>query len=189
MPTRTLKALLVALFPALLCALILVPTATSAQAPQKAPRPKMRPMGSPNTVISGHHFGLQINDVTVANFQEVGGLKSENEVAEYRGSGNNNPLKIPGRTKIGDITLKRGVIAGTGQLNAWLNTVRNKRQPKREQITIVEYNETGQTVQVFKLKNAWATKWKGPNLSGKGNGRALEELVLSYEDIEIVPPK
>ncbi len=56
-----------------------------------------------NALNSRHSFGLAINNVEVGVFQAADGLSAEIDAIEK--------AKVPGIHKVGDVTLKRGVIA------------------------------------------------------------------------------
>ena len=59
-------------------------------------------------------------------FSDVSGLDAEITVAEYRNGNDteNHVRKIPGVHKVGDVTLKRGVI-GAQNLCDWMERARN----------------------------------------------------------------
>src|SRR3954468_19903520 len=70
-------------------------------------------------------------------FQEVTGLNVEVTSADYR-NGNekvNHVRKVNGLYKVGDITLKRGLMGAT-DLFGWINQVRTGDQSARRNITI-----------------------------------------------------
>lgn len=61
--------------------------------------------------IVGFYFALDIQGVVKGYFTEVSGIGSETEVAEQKvvnEKGIQVVLKVPGRLKWGDVTLKRG---------------------------------------------------------------------------------
>lgn len=125
-----------------------------------------------------------------AGFSEVSGLNAEVTIAEYR-NGNaktNYATKIPGITKAGDVTLKRGVIGDNETVFEWLNEARIGKLSAKRDVTIKLLSEdrsTLETVLIWKLRNAMPIKWTGPTLAAKGGGDvAMEELVLSVEHIE-----
>jgi phage tail-like protein len=70
----------------------------------------------------------------------------------------------------------------------WITQARGDQSPIRHNATIVLRNEAGNPVQSWKLTNAKPRKYTGPTLGGSGNDVAIEELTLSAESIEIVPP-
>ncbi|MGF1609188.1 MAG: phage tail protein [Kiloniellales bacterium] len=120
-------------------------------------------------------------------FAEVTGLSLEVQVIEYR-NGNerrNAPRKLPGLAKVGEITLKRGVI-GSNDLFDWLRTARDG-MPERRDVTVQLQSEDRTTVaQEWRLLNAWPTRYRGPELSATTNDVAIEELVLTCEGLDIV---
>ena len=126
-----------------------------------------------------------------AGFQEVTGLGVEITVQEYR-PGNyalNSTMKITGMNKVTDITLKRGVIAAL-DLWEWVNSVRRGEQgttpgPLRN-VTIQLQNEDRTAIAMtWRVINARPIKFTAPSFNGKGTDVAVEELVLTAEDITI----
>ena len=67
----------------------------------------------------GTWFGVEFQGQVSGAFRECAGLGSENEVVEYKGSGDKGKQvtkKIPGRLKWNNITLKRGM---TDSMDMW----------------------------------------------------------------------
>ncbi|MCS6844225.1 MAG: phage tail protein [Caldilineales bacterium] len=123
-----------------------------------------------------------------AGFQEVSGLNVEVTSAEYR-NGNepvNHVRKLNGIYKVGDVTLKRGLI-GAMDLFEWIKQVREGDQAARRNITIHLRDESGaNTVMTWRLTNARPLRYTAPSLNAKGGTDvAIEELVLSCEDMTI----
>ena len=135
------------------------------------------------------NFLVDINDVTTAGFSDVSGLSTELTMAEYR-NGNervSHVHKVPGIHKVSDITLKRGVIK-SADLWGWLNEVRARGQGMKRTVVISLLDESGQRVQGWKLHGTVPLKYSGPTLAAKGGGDvAMEELVLSAEEMEYLP--
>src|SRR5688500_16356460 len=108
---------------------------------------------------SGFNFlvDLGTGDTTSirAGFQEASGLNMEVTVAEYRNGneGVNHVRKVNGIYKVGDVTLKRGLI-GAMDLIEWMNQVRVGDQSARRNVTIQLRDESGgNTVMVWRLSN------------------------------------
>lgn len=144
-----------------------------------------RPYSQFNYLVN---LGNGNTDSVQAGFQEVSGLGIEITIAEYR-NGNerlNAPRKINGMFKVPDVTLKRGVI-GSLDLYEWLQAVRNGAQEASlRTVTISLQNEDhSSVVQTWKLTGARPMKYTGPSLNAKGTDVAVEELVLSCEQIEM----
>ncbi|HMR67514.1 MAG TPA: phage tail protein [Anaerolineae bacterium] len=121
-----------------------------------------------------------------AGFQEVTGLSIEVTMQEYR-AGNDArsaPQKIPGMYSVPDVTLKRGVLGAT-DLTGWLEQVRRGEDARRD-VTITLQSENRQSeAMTWLLKGAQPMKYTGPSLNGKGTDVAVEELVLSVEELVI----
>lgn len=124
-----------------------------------------------------------------AGFQEVTGLNMEVTSADYR-NGNatvNHVRKINGIYKVGDITLKRGLM-GSLDLYQWIDQLRTGDQAAvRKSVTIQMRDEAGtNTVMTWRLSNARITKYTAPAFNAKtGTDVAIEEIVLSCEDLKI----
>lgn len=122
-----------------------------------------------------------------AGFQEVSGLSLDVTVAEYRAgnSKENSPLKVNTIHKLGDVTLKRGVIGAT-DLWKLVEEIRNGTQVRGKTVTIAMMDESHQnTVLTWKLMEARPIKYSGPSLSGKGTDVAIEEITIAYERLEV----
>ena len=122
-----------------------------------------------------------------AGFTEVSGLELSVETIEYR-NGNeatNAVRKMPGMTKYGNVTLKRGVIGST-DLFDWIREARDGSPEVRRTVVIQLLSEDRQsTAQTWTLRNALPMKYVGPTLSAQANEVAMEELVLACEGLEL----
>lgn len=143
------------------------------------------PYGSFNFLVD-----LGTGDTTSrkAGFQEVTGLNIEVVNTDYRNGndGVNHVRKINSLYKVGDVTLKRGLM-GALDLFQWINQVRTGDLAAKRSVTIQLRDESGaNTVVTWRLTNARPLKYNGPALNAKtGTDVAIEELVLSCEDLAI----
>jgi len=125
-------------------------------------------------------------DSTRAGFQEVSGLSLEITMQEYR-SGNDArsaPMKIPGLHSVPDVTLKRGLLGAT-DLIEWLDEIRQGKDARRNVTIQLQSEDRSQTAMTWLLTGAQPMKYTGPTLSGSGTDVAIEELVLSVEEIRM----
>jgi phage tail-like protein len=108
------------------------------------------------------------------------------DVIEYRtGSSKETGVqKLPGLARYPDVTLRRGVI-GSLDLYNWINEVRNGSSNSGRTVTIQLLSEDRVPVLTWKFLRAWPVKYSGPALDAKGTDVAIEELVLSYERLEM----
>ncbi len=132
-------------------------------------------------------LGTGNTDGPDAGFQEISNVGMEVTVAEYR-NGNekeNSVRKIVGLNKATDVTMKRGVI-GSLTLYNWLNQIRNGDQTALRNIVIQLQNEDHTSVvQTWKLLRARIIKHTSGPMNAKGTDVAMEELVVSYERLEM----
>jgi len=119
-------------------------------------------------------------------FQEISGIGMEVTVSEYRNGNDrdNGTRKITGLNKQADVTLKRGVI-GALPLYNWLNDIRNGDQKAFRDVTIELLSENRDPVLEWRLLRARITKCTYGPLNAKGNDVTMEEMVLSYERLEM----
>lgn len=137
---------------------------------------------------SAFNFLVEFNGVNIgAGFSDVSGLSTDVTMAEYReGTDRENHVrKVPGMHKVGDITLKRGII-NSQSLWEWIKEVRTTGITAQRDVTVTMMDESGQNaVQTWFLRGAVPMKYSGPTLAAKGGSDvAMEELVLSIEALE-----
>jgi phage tail-like protein len=128
--------------------------------------------------------GLEISGA----FSDVSGFSSEISYAEYRDGTDplNAPRKIPTTYKVGDITLKRGLLGGL-DLWQWTSQVMTGDPQARATVVIQLLDESNkETVFTWTLHNARPSKWSGPTLAAKGGTDvAMEELVFVAENLTV----
>ena len=144
-------------------------------------RENRNPYGAFNVVVS-------IDGDTIAAFQDVSGLDSENTPIEYREGADpmNTVRKLPGMEKYPNCTLKRG-ITGSLYLWNWRKEVRDGAAsfPPTRDVVIELANDQHEGVMKWKLTNAWCSKLSGPTLNAKGNEIAVESMELAYDRLDI----
>jgi phage tail-like protein len=132
-------------------------------------------------------IGTGQTDGPEAGFQECSGISMSVEVIEYRNGNDkeNNTRKLPGLTKVSDVTLKRGVI-GSLALYQWINQIRNGDTAGVRNVVIQLQNEDHTAVvMTWKLLRARITKHTSGPLNAKGTDVAIEEITLAYERLEL----
>ena len=134
-------------------------------------------------------FGVEFQGQVVGAFRECTGLGSENEVVEYKASGQKGEYvikKVPGRLKWNNITLKRG-ITDAMDMWKWRKLVeQGKIGDARKNGTITMYNQQGDAIAKWNFTNAWPSKLSGPSANAGNNEVAIEELELTHEGYERV---
>jgi phage tail-like protein len=127
-------------------------------------------------------FVVEIDGVTRAAFSEVSGLESETAVIEYRTGGESVMRKLPGLTKFGNITLRRGVTQDLDLWN-WRKSVVEGNTDRRNG-SIVLLDEQRNEVVRWNFFNGWICKWEGPALNAESNDVAIESIEIAHEGLE-----
>jgi len=140
----------------------------------------------PEDPLAGFNFLLESGGVLRAGFSEITGLNSETDMIEYRnGNEDITNRKIPGMKKFGNVTLKSGLAASPDQdLLAWRHAV-EIGDIQRLDISIVIMDEQRQEQVRYNLRNAWPSKWVGPDLKGGASEMAIEQLELAHEGVSL----
>lgn len=150
-------------------------------------------MSTRNTPLPAYNYLVSIGGSDphqlLGGFSDVSGLETDIHISEYRNGNEPEPhvRKIPGSHKVGDITLKRGVV-NTMDLWTWITSARTGGVSAQKDVVITLLDEAGKPQQQWKLRNVIPMKYTGPTLAGKGGADvAMEELVLSAEGYDISP--
>lgn len=137
--------------------------------------------------LRNFRFRIEIDGIQAGGFSEAFIEPTTTEVIEYReGHEPSHVRKLPGLTRFGNITLKRGVSASLELFNWHLQVVRGQISSARRNVVIVVLDEAGQDVARFHVSEAWPIKYDPGDLKAKGNEVFIESLELVNEGIERV---
>ena len=128
---------------------------------------------------------LGSQDSTVA-FQEVSGLDTETQPIEYRHSDSKkfSTIKMPGISKSGNVTLKKGIFVNDNNFWKWYEAIK-MNTIKRETVVIQLLDEGGNPTMTWTIANAWPTKITGTDMKSDANEVAVETLELAHEGLTI----
>ena len=135
-------------------------------------------------------FHVEVGGITQAAFTDCSGLEISTEVFEYQEGGLNEYVhKIPGRTKISNITLKRG-FATSNELFKWYKEMEKALlEGKRfdfQQVTIILYSSADRNELVrWTLDKAFPVKWVGPAFKTDEAAVAVETLEFAHHGISM----
>jgi len=136
--------------------------------------------------LVGFLFALDVQGQIEGYFTECSGIGSESEIAEQKvvnKKGVQVVLKVPGRLKWGDITLKRGVTSDM-QLWSWRKMIEDGDiKGARKNGSIIMFDQSLTPKAQWDFKNAWPSKISGPQPKSDGNDISLEELTIVHEYI------
>jgi phage tail-like protein len=136
--------------------------------------------------LAGFQFRLDLSGAVAGYFTGCDGLGSETEVAEHKvisEKGVEVVMKVPGRLKWGDITLKRGI---TSDLMLWdwrRQVEEGKVTDARKDGSIIMFDSRLEEKARWNFNNAWPSKISGPALKADANELVVEELTIVHEYI------
>ena len=105
-------------------------------------------------------------------------------MTDYQEGGNNDYVhRLPGRTKVSNVTLKRGM-ARSDEFLDWLMEV-TTGQIKRQNVTVVLYDVAGDVLRRWTLEDAFPVKWVGPQLQAASRDVAIETLELAHGGVKL----
>jgi len=125
-------------------------------------------------------FYVEIEGITQAVFTEVGGLGVEVVTEDVEEGGNNAFVhRLPGRCKVGNLTLKRGLTKSNDFLKWNLKIAQGEIKPRN--LSVIVYNVDGTESMRWTFLNAYPVKWTGPQLKADDTGSAVESLELAHD--------
>lgn len=132
----------------------------------------------------GFRFRVEIDGIQTASFSEATIPDSTTDVVEYReGSDETTMRKIPGLTKYGNLTLKKG-LTDSMELYEWRKKVVQLGATKaRKNISIILVDEEGKDKARWDISDAWPIKYAPSALSAKGNEIMIEQVEIVNEGI------
>lgn len=130
-------------------------------------------------------FYVRVGNETEAVFTEVSGLQVETTIQEYEEGGNNAFVhKLPVRTKVSNLTLKRGIAKGNAFYKWYESIVAGRIE--RKNLSLVIFAASGEEIAQWDFDGAFPIKWIGPQLTAEGNAVAIETLELAHSGIKRV---
>ena len=112
-------------------------------------------------------------------FQKVGGLTREVGVVEYLEGLYEHAHKLPGREKVGEITLERGSYVSKDLEKLYRDML--TQMPIRRVVLIEILDRFGVARRTYKLAGAWASKWEGSDLDATSDDVAIEKITLQFD--------
>ena len=139
----------------------------------------MSPESYPNC-----RFYVQVDGIMSAVFTEVGGLQVETTVFDYEEGGNNGFVhRLPGRTKVSNLTLKRGM-STSNDFFKW-NASITRGVIDRRNVSVIMFDAGGKELLRWNLLNAYPVKWVGPQFNSTGSQMVIETLELAHEGLDV----
>jgi len=145
--------------------------------------------GLPTDALAGYHYSIEIDGVTIAQFQEVSGITSELDVIELKQNTKDGKYvvhKLPGPRKAPTFTLKRAKNASKDLWDWHQKIVQGKVSDARANGSVVLYNYDHSEVGRYNFTNAWPSKISTSTLKAGSNDVLMEEVTIVCEEIERV---
>jgi phage tail-like protein len=143
-------------------------------------RPRESRRLEPSTAFS---FSMDIGSKKEAIFTELSGLEMQTEILEYVEGGQNQYVhKLFGTIKVGNLTLKRGMVASDGEFLEWYASW-FRGEVKYKNITLWMHDLQGKKLFKWEVLDAFPVKWSGPSLSSTQLAVAVESLELAHSGL------
>ncbi len=142
--------------------------------------------------VGNFNFLVEIEGITpdstsiIGGFSEVSGMISYSEVIEYRVGNSKSVIKVPGRTRVGNIVLKKGLTSGV-ELERWRSAIEKGVRDVRSGSIILLDHEMNEKTR-WNFYEAWPCRYDAPALDASGESVAVETLELCVERIERIDP-
>lgn len=135
-------------------------------------------------------FHVEIGEIKEAAFSECSGLEIATDVFEYQEGGlNEYSHKLPGRTKLSNVTVKRGFATSNELYNWYLEMEQDLLQGKsitRKQVTITLYSTSEpKELMSWTLNDAFPVKWVGPAFKAGEAAVAIETIEFAHHGITL----
>lgn len=136
------------------------------------------------------NFLVEIEDIAgdassvVGGFSQVSGLLSQSEVVEHRVGSSSTVMRIPGKTRFGNIVLRKGCTV-SGDLYQWRRRIEEGEEDRRSGSVILLDGQMREKAR-WNFFEAWPCRYEAPELDATDNAVSIETLELCVERIERV---
>ena len=116
---------------------------------------------------------------TGVGFQKISGLSREVGVVEYLENRYSHAHKLPGREKVGEITLERGMYSDNYLQDIYEAVFNNDKV--RSTVTINILDRFGKIRRTFTLAECWFSKYEVAELDSTSDDVIIETLTMQFE--------
>lgn len=137
--------------------------------------------------LMAFRFLVTVEGVVFGAFSEVTGMQAELDVLELQEGGENAFVhKLPGRTKHGNLTLRRGVV--TLELWRWFAEVSAGRPSRRTLAVVILPGAQAAVPARFVFQSAVPVRWTGPELKAEQSTVAMETVEIAHHGFRVEGP-
>src|SRR6266851_7089620 len=143
--------------------------------------------GKPTDRHAANRFYVEVGQKNEfqAVFSEVSGLQVEMQTTDYEEGGENNFVhKLPGRLKVSNVTLKRGLVK-SNEFLTWCMKAALEKPMDRRNVSIVLFDQAANTVMRWNFLNAFPVKWVGPQFTADSTTLAIESVELAHVGLTV----
>jgi phage tail-like protein len=132
----------------------------------------------------GHRFYVEIGGVNQAVFSEASGLSVEMVLDDVEEGGHNEFVhRLPGRCRVGNLVLKRGLTKSNDFLKWSLDIAAGTVE--RKNVSVVLYQTDGTEEMRWELLEAFPVKWSGPQFRADDNAAAIETVEFTHRGLKL----
>lgn len=130
-----------------------------------------------------YRYYVEIRGIIEGTFLECTGLNVQRTPVPYEEGGVNDYVhQLPGRSKWGNLTLKRGYMFSKELWN-WFEAGLYDGKVNYRDMSLITYHEDGTLSRRIDLKKAYPIKWVGPDLKSDSNAIAIETIEVVFHGI------
>lgn len=128
-------------------------------------------------------FEVLLDGSPTAGFTEVSGLEMEMGTVPYREGGVDDHVhQLPGQFDHAALELRRGM-TDDAAFWEWLQSVMGGTVTRKP--VVLELTDPAGATQVrWRFREAYPTAWRGPDLTSRDGGVAIESIELTYSRFE-----
>ncbi len=135
---------------------------------------------------ASYRFYVEITGILQGYFAECTGLSVQSEIFEYKEGGlNDYTHKLPGQTKMNNITLKRGLTRSRELWDWMVGADPNGGLTRYANMSILLYDSYGTVIRRWNLNKACAVKWTAPELKADAKAIAIESLEIAFHGLSM----
>ncbi|MGG6268112.1 phage tail protein [Leptolyngbya sp. AN03gr2] len=140
--------------------------------------------------VTANRFYVEMESTLTACFSSCQGLSAKNNTTLLKEGGLNTRQQVLlGPVSYTEVTLSRG-ITDSLMFYQWLETsFSGGKKFQRRDVTILLFNQAGETMQAWTLVSAVPVGWKAPSFQASSTNLAIEELSLAFEELKVVKRK
>lgn len=132
--------------------------------------------------VANCRFYVKIDGYAQAVFTEMSGLQIETTVTDYEEGGTNGYVhRLPGRSKVSNLTFKRGLTKSNEFFKWYLKILQGSLE--RKNVDVVMFDAAGNEIAKWSFSQAFPVKWVGPQLTADGKTVAIETLELAHDGL------